>query len=158
MIKREVLSDGSVKLASEGSEFVYRRLRPGLILLEISGDDRGQFGTATQDEVATEFARYGQPIELYMDATAARGAATKVMEDWTAWFDHQRKHLAHVAVLISPDAKVLQLTVSIAKHLSRTGDLIAIHLDRRNFEAALTRAAPGYALSRLHGDQVARPS
>ena len=144
MIDREVLADGSVKLSAGDCVFRYRRLRPGIIVVRISGDDVGQFGTATMDELATEFDRFQAPIELFIDATEALGPVTKVMEAWAAWFEIHHKRLKHVDILIPPEAKVLQLTVAIARHLSRTGDLISIHLDAENFNSAVNQAAPGY--------------
>jgi hypothetical protein len=150
VIDREVLADGSVKLSGDGCVFRYQRPRPGIMVVRISGDDVGQFGAATMDEVAKEFDHVQAPIELFIDATEAVGPVTKVMEAWAAWFETHHKRLKHVDILIPPEAKVLQLTVAIARHLSRTGDLISIHLDSTNFHSAVNQAAPGYAIGRDH--------
>jgi hypothetical protein len=148
VVHREILSDGAVQLSGAGCRFVYRRLRPGVVLMHISGDDAGQFGTATQDEAATEFARCSQPLELFIDATGALGPATQVMEHWTSWFESHRRRLGRVRILVRPDAKVLQLTVAIAKHLSGTGDLIEILSDRPRFELSIAEVAPEFVAAK----------
>jgi hypothetical protein len=148
-IERQIIQDGVVRLHSDGCTFVFRRLRPGVVLMQVSGDDKGQFGTAAQDEVALEFRRVTQPVTLFIDTTGALGPVTKVMESWAEWFEGNRKRLGHVAILIPREAKVLQLTVAIAKHLSGTGDLIAIHLDRGNFDAAILQAAPDFVAEQV---------
>jgi hypothetical protein len=64
------------------------------------------------------------------------------MENWIAWFAANRERLKQVAVLVGREAKVLQLTVKIARHLSRTENLISIHLDAQHFRSAMGLAAP----------------
>ena len=151
MVHREFLTDGAVQLSSADCRFVYRRLRPGIVLLQIFGDDAGQFGTTTQDEAATEFARCARPLELFIDATGALGPATQVMEHWISWFETHRQRLGRVRILVPPDAKVLQLTVAIAKHLSGTGDLIEILSDRPRFELSIAEVAPEFASVKRSG-------
>jgi hypothetical protein len=62
------------------------------------------------------------------------------METWTAWLAANRAKLAQVAVLVAPESKLLHLTVSIAQHLSRTGDLLQIYGDEAEFRRALASA------------------
>lgn len=44
-------------------------------------------------------------------------------------------------ILVSPESKLLHLTVSIVQHISRTGGLIRICDDAAEFEAACQAAA-----------------
>jgi hypothetical protein len=69
-MSREVLADGSVRLVGKGCTFTYRRPRPGILLVEIDGDDSGQLGTATLDEIGLALARE-RPLELFVDARDA---------------------------------------------------------------------------------------
>ncbi|WP_437310654.1 hypothetical protein [Sorangium sp. So ce388] len=46
MSHREVLDDGSIDLAKDGCSFVFRRLRPGAVLVTIAGRDTGSLGDA----------------------------------------------------------------------------------------------------------------
>jgi hypothetical protein len=134
-IKREILPGGNVRLSSGDCTFLYHRPRPGVLRITISGYDSGQFGTATLDEILTAINREGR-LELFVDAREASGAATVVSDDWTRFFSTNREKLSRVHVLVG-GSKVLQLTVAIAQHLSRTGNLIQIYSDPEQFAAKL---------------------
>jgi NADPH:quinone reductase-like Zn-dependent oxidoreductase len=137
LIQREILGEGTVQLRSPTCQFRYERLKPGVLRMTIDGDDRGDFGSATYDEVSAEFSRFNLPLALFIDATAAMAPPTKVMDEWTAWFMGHRQQLKTVAVLVDAASKVTHLSVSIAKHLSHTGDLITIFTERDRFERVL---------------------
>ena len=139
---REMLDDGSVRLTDGACGFVYGRPAPGVILLTISGNDRGQFGTATVDEVAAEFGRSPQPLKLFVDTREATGPTREVMETWTTWFAANHSRLNRVVILVPPESQLLHLTVSIAQHLSRTHGLIRICATLDDFQTALGKAAP----------------
>jgi hypothetical protein len=130
-IKREILPGGSVRLSSGDCTFLYERPRAGALRVVISGYDAGQFGTSTLDEILMAITREGR-LELFVDAREASGAAPAVSDDWTRFFSLNREKLARVHVLIG-DSRVLQLTVAIAQHLSRTGNLIQIYSDPAQF-------------------------
>src|SRR5688572_13484205 len=119
-VNREVISDGSVRLSAGACIFEFRRLKPGALLISITGDDRGQFGPATVDETAAEFNRTAQPLKLFIDTRAATGPTRDVMETWTEWLAANRARLEQVVILVAPESKLLHLTVSIVQHLSRT--------------------------------------
>ncbi len=134
MVKRETLADGALKLSAGGCSFVYRRPRARVLLATISGDDAGQFGTATLDEIVMAIQRE-RPLELFIDAREALGVAVSVSDDWTRFFSTHRASLSRVHVLAG--SKVVYLTVAIAQHLSRTGNLIQIYSDPEIFEQRL---------------------
>lgn len=136
-VMRELLPDGQVRLSAAGCTFVYRRLRPGALNVAISGDDRGDFGTATLDEIRMELMRQ-KPLELFVDARAATGAAVSVSDEWTKFFSTNQEHLKRVSVLVG--SKIMGLTVAIAQHLSRTGNLIQIYSDAETFDARVREA------------------
>lgn len=108
--------------------------------MTVVGDDRGDFGMAALDEISAEITRFSS-IDLFVDARATVGVDTQVTEAWTAWFEANRSRLRSVSLLTT--GKFMTLAVSISKHLSKTGNLIAIHTDPAPFEEALTRIAPG---------------
>jgi hypothetical protein len=56
-----------------------------------------------------------------------------VSQEWTRFFSLNRKDLTRVSVLVS--SRSVELTVAIAQHLSRTGNLIQIYSDASLFEA-----------------------
>jgi hypothetical protein len=131
---RETLAGGAVRLSAGDCTFVYRRPRPGALLVTITGLDAGQFGTSTLDEITTALAREGR-LELFVDAREAVGAAVSVSDDWTRFFASHRSKLDRVHVLVG--SKVVELTVAMAQHLSRTGNLIQIYSDPEIFESRI---------------------
>jgi hypothetical protein len=137
-VTREVLSDGQVQLSAGRCTFVYKRVRPGTLVVTISGYDTGQFGTSTLDEIRMELLRH-KPLELFVDAREALGPVVSVSDEWTRFFTQNRESLRRVSVLVG--SKVVHLTISIAQHLSRTGDLIQIYSDPEMFAARVAAAA-----------------
>ena len=59
-------------------------------------------------------------------------------QDWTRFFATNRENLKRVSVLVG--SKVVNLTVEIAQHLSRTGNLIQIYSDPEMFDARVAEA------------------
>lgn len=136
-VTREVLPDGRTRLSAGRCSFFYARLRPGALLVTITGLDSGQFGTTTLDEIRMELLRQ-RPLELFVDAREAVGAAVSVSDEWTRFFSLNREQLKRVSVLVG--SKVVYLTVAIAQHLSRTGSLIQIYSDPEVFEGLVAAA------------------
>ncbi|XYI01932.1 hypothetical protein ACMHYB_20045 [Sorangium sp. So ce1128] len=134
MSHREVLDDGSVRLAKDGCCFVFRRLRPGAVLVTIAGRDTGSLGDAPLDELHAEMLRY-PPIDLYVDARSATFAAESVSDAWTRFFSANRERLQRVRILVG--SPFVELVVNVAKLFSRTGELIRIESDaiRREVQA-----------------------
>ena len=136
-LARRVLADGRVQMTAGKAEFLFERLRPGALLVTISGSDMGQFGTATLDEIRLELMRQ-QPLDLFVDAEAAIAVSVGVSRDWTHFFSQKRDHLKRVSVLVG--SKAIELTIAIAQHLSQTGNLIQIYSDRELFDARVRAA------------------
>jgi|SRR6185312_2711129 len=134
---KETLPDGRMQFSSDNCRFVFQRLRPGALLVTVSGLDSGQFGTAALDEFRMELLRY-YPLEILVDARDAIGVAVEVSRDWTRFFSENRQRLKRVSVLAG--SKMVQLTVEIAQHLSHTGNLIQIYSDVDLFDEAVARA------------------
>lgn len=136
MIK-EILPDGRIQLTAGDGAFIFQRLRPGAFLVTIKGLDNGQFGSAALDEIRMELLRYN-PLELFVDARDATGAAVEVSKEWTRFFSANRQQLKRVSVLVG--SKIMHLTVAIAQHLSQTGRLIQIYSDPELFQEGVARA------------------
>ena len=133
-VTRELLPGGVVRLSSGKSTFEFARTRPGRLLVTISGMDKGQFGPSTLDEITAALHREGS-LELFIDARQAVGVTASVSEEWTRFFSVQRTKLRRVHVLAG--SKAVKLTVAIAQHLSRTGELIQIYSDPQIFDSRL---------------------
>src|SRR5204862_6935636 len=81
---RQVLPNGRVRLASPECTFLFEQLRPGALLVTVSGHDRGQFGGAALAEMRAAIVRRA-PLELYCDLRRAFNADVSVSEQWAAW-------------------------------------------------------------------------
>lgn len=134
---REVLADGSVRMTVGEAEFSFERPKAGVLVVTVTGYDKGQFGAAPLDEIASVL-RISAPVQLFIDARNAVGATVRVSEDWTRFISRHREELAHVHVLAG--SKAVELTVAIARHLSRTDKLIQLYSDPAIFEAQLAAA------------------
>jgi len=134
---REVLPDGSVRMKSGESALAFARPTSSVLVVTIFGYDKGQFGTAPFDEIGSVL-RVAAPVHLFVDARNAVGATVRVSEDWTSFLSRHRTELAHVHVLVG--SKMVELTVAIARHLSRTDRLIQIYSDPTVFETQLEAA------------------
>jgi hypothetical protein len=132
--------DGRTELSSATGTFTFQRLAPGALLVTFSGQDAGQFGQAALDEIRMEMLRT-QPLELLVDAEQAVMVAAEPSHDWRQFFSNNRQQLKRVSVLTG--TRFVNLIVSIAQHLSQTGNLIHICPDRAAFDAAVQRAREG---------------
>jgi hypothetical protein len=137
-LERAVLPNGSIRITAGESAFDFTRPKPGVLVVTIEGYDQGQFGTAPFDEIGSAL-RVGAPLELFVDARNAVGATVRVSQDWTSFLSRHKSDFRHVHVLAS--SKMVELTVAIARHLSRTGNLIQIYSDAAIFDSQLAAAA-----------------
>lgn len=138
MLARETLPDGSTRLSSERSSCTFTRPRAGVFVVKIAGYDQGEFADAPFDAMQAELARFKR-VELFVDLREALGAATPVREAWTAWLTAHGPELVRAHLVSS--SKFVFMAVTVAKELSRTGDLIRVHSDPATFDDALARAA-----------------
>jgi hypothetical protein len=144
MYRRETLEDGTVVLKDERCSFALRELRPGVMLMQISGHDTGQLGSAPMDELGGYLRRHA-PVELFV-ALGEEGTTypnLSVQEAWTEWFNLNRSGLKRVNILAR--GKYLHITTEVMKLFSRTGELVHVHVDSKPFEEAVARSAPGFA-------------
>jgi hypothetical protein len=137
VFERETLPDGSTRLTSPRGSFTFARLRAGSFLVSIAGYDDGDFGDAPFEAMQAEIARFRR-IELFVDVSAVFGAATSVRESWTDWLRTHHASLSKVHILSG--SKFVLLTLSVAKELSRTGDLIRIYSDAQAFAASVAQS------------------
>ena len=135
-ITQQTLPDKRLQLSVPGCSFTYARVRPGVLLVTIAGNDKGEFGTRTLDEIRLELLRH-RPLELLVDASEVVGVAVSVSSEWTQFFALNRADLKRVSVLVG--SKAVELTVAIAQHLSQTGRLVQIYSDPALFGAYLEK-------------------
>lgn len=141
-IVRERLSDRRVRLSSPHASWLFEKLRPGVLLVTVTGLDQGEFGTRTLDEVDSAVGHV--PLALFIDARNSPSTSVATSEAWTQWLSSHRAAVRGVLVLVSTPS--LRLTLAIAGHRSRTGDLLRVTDDAGELAAAVAVAAPGFEL------------
>ena len=130
-VTREVLSDATLRLSANGCSFTFEHPRSGVMHVTVAGEDAGQFGTRTLDEVRAAIARDGR-VELFIDAHDASATASCVTEAWKQFLTRHRADLARVHVLVG--SKFMYLNVAITQHLAGATNLLRIYTDREEFE------------------------
>lgn len=136
MFERETLPDGATVLRSERCSFTFTRVRPGVLLVRIVGNDRGEFGDAPFERVQAELDRF-RALALFIDAEGVEGVVSAVREAWTEWLRTHQAELTQVHIL--GGSRFVTTTMLISKELSRTGELIRVHAAREGFAGALAR-------------------
>lgn len=134
---RELLADGRLKLHSRRCNYVFTRLGQDALLITVTGNDSGEFGTSIIDEVQRAFQPH-RPLALFIDIQHAVGAATSVSDEWIRFLALHSRHFASIDVLVV--SRVLELMVAVVQHFSRTGNLIRMHADAPSFHAMVEKA------------------
>lgn len=136
---KEELEGGAIRLtASDGASFTLRRVKPGVLAIAIQGYDTGKVGDAFLDLLSAEVTRF-PPLRLFVDAREATGVVTAVREQWTAWFQTHQRSLETVTVLVAD--RLVTSAVGVARHFSRTGELMRIVSDPKRYEELVAAAS-----------------
>ena len=134
---RDVLANGDTRFRTEEATTVVSLLAPSVVLLTLTGHDKGGFGNSVFDELGKHIARAGR-IEIFVDTRDAFNATTTVSSQWSAWFQANRGGLKRVSVLVT--SKFVQLTAEVMKLFSRTGELMRIYTDAPAFSDTIAQA------------------
>ena len=131
---------GDVVLEAPHSVLRFRRPRPDVVVLYVTGKDVGEHGTSPFRELAKDVARGS--FHLFVDARAARGVTIEVSSDWGRWLMQQRAHLLSVHMLTG--SRFVQLTAQTVRNFAELGERMRIYTDPGAFEeelAAFTQRA-----------------
>ena len=136
MLERTVLDDGALRYQAGKASFTIVRLRPGLLLAIGAGHDTGEFGDAVLQEFEREM-KTCAPVEIFVDTSDVFNATQVVFERWASWLSTHRSNLKALNALTP--SRFVHLTVSIAKLISGTGELVRLYTDPKPFEEAIAR-------------------
>ena len=137
---RELLEDGSTRLHDDEGAFVFRRPRPGALVVRFVGRDSGQFGEKPFEEMEAEAARFG-PLHIFLDTSPADVTEVDVVTRWTSWLRSLPVWVRAIEILHGQ--QMTGLNVAIAAHLARR-DRLKAYADQPRFEAAIRRVAPSF--------------
>lgn len=136
----DILSGGDIRLRAQAGAFVYRRLRPAVLLTCFRGRDAGEFGTRPLDIVAQEFRYFEKPVEWFFDASLVENTTRAVSDQWTEWLRGHRAVLSRMHVLTADTGT--HFRISLARHLSDSIKEMSIYTERAKWERALLLCAP----------------
>jgi hypothetical protein len=114
----ETLRGGARRFQADQASFVVTRVRPGVLLVQAEGPDRGQFRDVVLAELSAELERFAVDVELFVDAHRVDMVAVEARGIWTAWLERHRDRVRRVHMLTATPH--VQLVASIAGHYSRT--------------------------------------
>lgn len=134
MLPIEQLRDGALRLSGRHCTVVHKRLRPSLLLTSIRGRDDGELGSRPIELVEREQERFQRPVQWFIDTRHTVDAAPQGFALWTGWLTRNARRVERAHILASQAR--LQLTLSIAQHLSQNAALI-LHNEAASFETAL---------------------
>jgi hypothetical protein len=131
-----VLVTGEVRFWTEDATTVVSTLAPSVILLTLTGHDRGGFGDSVFEELRRTIGLGGR-LDIFVDTRDAFNATTTVSTQWSAWFQANRAALKQVSVLVT--SKFVLLTAEVMKLFSQTGELIRIYTDAPAFSDSIAQ-------------------
>jgi hypothetical protein len=129
----------TVRFEGAHASLSVRSLLPDVVAIEVSGADVGELGDAPF-RALKERMSHG-PVELFIDARAARGVAIDVSGDWAMWLRAQRPRLRRVTMLTR--TPFVDLTARFVRRFAGLEEVMEVGSDARAYDAALARALAG---------------
>ena len=123
-----------MKYEGVSARLAIERPAAGVIVLRLAGWDTGEFGDAAMKEIAKAFGS-GEPLQLFIDARAVKGATIDVSNDWALWLRANRSRFAHVSMLTG--SPFVQLTARFVQRFADLGEVMRLYTDASAFDAAL---------------------
>jgi hypothetical protein len=125
-----------VKYEGVNAGLAIERPAAGVVVLRLAGWDTGEFGDAAMREIEKDF---DEPIQLFIDARAVKGASIDVSNDWALWLRGNRERFAQISMLTG--APFVQLTAKFVQRFAELGEVMRIYTDPSAFDAALRAAS-----------------
>jgi hypothetical protein len=154
-MNRELFEDGSSRLSDADGTFMFRRPRPGVLVVTGTGSDRGQFDELPFAEIEAEGARFG-PLELFIDTSGLEFVERAVVNRWTTWLQHLPNSVGSLGIVHG--GEMTGLNVAVAAHLARQSGRLRTYPDRGRFEQAIRQADSGFAGLDTPPPAVLRPA
>jgi hypothetical protein len=123
--------------AGEKGTLALKRPAPGLVVLELSGRDGGEFGDEPFHELAKDLE--GGPLELFIDARGAKAAGVEVSGAWAIWLGKQRAGLIRVHFLTG--TRFITLSAELVRSFSGLGELMRLYTNAADFDVELAESS-----------------
>lgn len=108
-----------------------------VILLQISGTDTGELGEAPM-RALHEWLASSEPVKLFIDARAVRGASIDVSSEWAAWLSEHRGQLQSITMLTG--SKFIQITAEFVRRFADLNGMMWVCTEPAVFDLAVEQA------------------
>jgi hypothetical protein len=118
-----------------------QRLSDEVVVVRIAGTDIGEFGDRPLRAMDRFVAEAGdQPISLFIDARAVRGASIDVSSAWAVWLSKHKATLHRVDMLVLARAHLIALTAKFVTRFAQLDGKMTILSREDEFDLALGQA------------------
>jgi hypothetical protein len=108
-----------------------------VILLRISGTDTGELGAAPMQALHDWLASF-EPVKLFIDARAVRGASIDVSSEWAVWLNEHRPQLQSITMLTG--SKFIQITAEFVRRFAGLNGIMWVCTEPAVFDMAIEQA------------------
>lgn len=126
-----------MRLENEHGSITVTRPATGVVLVEFTGQDAGQFDVAPFVLLDKQLASRSQTA-LFIDARQARGASIDVSGAWAQYLAKNKDRFSCVSMLTG--SRFIQLSAEFVKRFAEMGDLMRLYTDPAAFDEALEEA------------------
>lgn len=128
---------GTVRYEGIHCNLSIRQFPEGVVLLEISGTDVGEFGDAPM-RALNECLTGVRPIRLFIDAREVRGTSIEVSGEWARWLYNNKVQLRDISMLTG--SRLIEITADFVRRFSNLEGTMRIYTDEAEFDRALADA------------------
>jgi hypothetical protein len=116
---------------------VLERPATSVILLRISGTDTGELGDAPT-QALHDWLISSEPVKLFIDARAVRGASIDVSSEWAVWLNEHRSQLQSITMLTG--SKFIQITAEFVRRFAGLNGIMWVCTEPAVFDLAIEQA------------------
>lgn len=127
----------SLRFEGVHCNIVLEQLGNSVILLRITGTDTGELGDAPMRSL-NEWLDVSEPIQLFIDARAVRGASIDVSSEWASWLSTHRDRLKSVTMLTA--SRFIQITAEFVRRFAELNGIMWVCTEPAVFDLALEQA------------------
>jgi len=109
----------------------------GGVLLRISGTDIGELGDAPM-QALHDWLASSEPVKLFIDARAVRGASIDVSSEWAVWLNEHRAQLTSITMLTG--SKFIQITAEFVRRFAGLNGIMWVCTEAAVFDLEIEQA------------------
>ena len=118
-------------------DLTIQQFRKGIVLIQITGVDVGEFGDSPMRDLRTSLENAGE-IDLFIDARNVRGASIDVSCEWAKWLMAHKVHLREIHMLTG--SRFIEVTAGFVRRFADLEGVMKIYTEAPAFDSALGAA------------------